>query len=34
MLKEGSDHFEVTRAEPKIDVCEKRYVFNAQRAGR
>jgi murein L,D-transpeptidase YafK len=29
MLKEGSDHFEVTRQEPKIDVCEKRYVFNA-----
>lgn len=30
MLKEGNDHFEVTRAEPKVDVCEKRYVFNAQ----
>ena len=30
MLKEGSDHFEVTRQEPKIDVCEKRYVFNAE----
>ena len=30
MLKEGSDHFEVTRQEPKVDVCEKRYVFNAQ----
>jgi hypothetical protein len=29
MLKEGSDHFEVTRQEPKVDVCEKRYVFNA-----
>jgi murein L,D-transpeptidase YafK len=29
MLKEGYDHFEVTRVEPKIDVCEKRYVFNA-----
>jgi murein L,D-transpeptidase YafK len=29
MLKEGYDHFEVTRQEPKIDVCEKRYVFNA-----
>ena len=29
MLKDGSDHFEVTRQEPKIDVCEKRYVFNA-----
>jgi murein L,D-transpeptidase YafK len=32
MLKEGYDHFEVTRVEPKIDVCEKRYVFNAQGA--
>ncbi len=29
MLKEGSDHFEVTRQEPKIDVCARRYVFNA-----
>jgi murein L,D-transpeptidase YafK len=30
MLKRGNDHFEVTRLEPKVDVCEKRYVFNAQ----
>ena len=30
MLKEGYDNFEVTRQEPKVDVCEKRYVFNAQ----
>ena len=30
MLKRGNDHFEVTRLEPKIDVCEKRYVFDAQ----
>jgi murein L,D-transpeptidase YafK len=30
MLKEGYDHFEVTRLEPKVDVCGKRYVFNAQ----
>jgi murein L,D-transpeptidase YafK len=30
MLKQGYDHFEVTRLEPKIDVCEKRYVFNAE----
>src|SRR5690606_19647912 len=30
MLKEGNDHFEVTRAEPKVEVCEKRYVFNAR----
>jgi murein L,D-transpeptidase YafK/outer membrane biosynthesis protein TonB len=29
MLKEGSDHFEITRQEPRVDVCEKRYVFNA-----
>ena len=29
MIKEGSDQFEVTRQEPKVDVCEKRYVFNA-----
>ncbi|MBZ0230030.1 MAG: murein L,D-transpeptidase [Bauldia sp.] len=29
MLKVGYDHFEVTRLVPKIDVCEKRYVFNA-----
>jgi hypothetical protein len=29
MLKQGNDHFEVTRLEPKVDVCEKRYVFNA-----
>jgi murein L,D-transpeptidase YafK len=30
MLKEGNDHFEVTRQEPAVEVCEKRYVFNAQ----
>jgi hypothetical protein len=30
MIKEGYDHFEVTRQEPKIDVCEKRYVFDAE----
>lgn len=30
ILKEGYDHFEVTRMEPKVDVCEKRYVFNAR----
>jgi murein L,D-transpeptidase YafK len=28
MLKEGSDHFEVSGLEPKIDVCGQRYVFN------
>ncbi len=32
MLKEGNDHFEVTRQEPKIDVCDRRYVFNATAA--
>src|SRR5262249_32908296 len=30
MLKEGYDYFDVTRAEPKVDVCEKRYVFGAE----
>jgi murein L,D-transpeptidase YafK len=30
MIKQGYDHFEVTRLEPKVDVCEKRYVFNAE----
>lgn len=28
MLKEGSDHFEITRHPPKVDVCDKQYVFN------
>ncbi|MEZ5889469.1 MAG: hypothetical protein R3D52_03885 [Xanthobacteraceae bacterium] len=32
MLKEGNDHFEVTRQEPKVDVCERRYVFDAAAA--
>ena len=30
MLKEGSDHFEVTHMEPKVDVCDRHYVFDAQ----
>ena len=30
MLKVGSDHFEVTHQPPKVDVCERRYVFDAQ----
>jgi murein L,D-transpeptidase YafK len=30
MIKQGYDHFEVTRREPKVDVCEKQYVFNAE----
>ncbi len=29
MLKEGYDHFEASRQEPKVAVCEKRYVFDA-----
>jgi murein L,D-transpeptidase YafK len=29
MLKDGYDHFEVTRQEPKVDFCEQRYVFDA-----
>ena len=27
-LKEGSDHFEVTKRPPKVDVCNRNYVFN------
>lgn len=30
MIKQGYDHFEVTRQEPKVDVCEKHYVFDAE----
>jgi murein L,D-transpeptidase YafK len=30
MLKEGHDHFEVTRVPPKVEVCDGRYVFNAE----
>jgi murein L,D-transpeptidase YafK len=32
MIKEGYDHFEVTRQEPKVDFCEKKYVFDASKA--
>ncbi len=28
MLKEGHDHFEITKVPPKIDICERKYVFN------
>jgi murein L,D-transpeptidase YafK len=28
-LKEGADHFEVTKEEPQVAYCGKRYVFNA-----
>ncbi|UPK40703.1 hypothetical protein IVB18_46750 [Bradyrhizobium sp. 186] len=31
MIKEGYDHFEVTRQEPKVDFCERKYVFDATR---
>ena len=30
MLKIGNDHFEATQLEPKVDVCDRRYVFDAQ----
>jgi len=30
MLKIGNDHFETTQLEPKVDVCNRRYVFDAQ----
>jgi hypothetical protein len=30
MLKIGNDHFEATHHEPKVDVCDKHYVFDAQ----
>jgi murein L,D-transpeptidase YafK len=30
MIKEGYDHFDATRAELHVDVCERRYVFNAR----
>jgi murein L,D-transpeptidase YafK len=31
MIKEGYDHFEVTRQEPKVDFCERKYVFDASK---
>lgn len=34
MLKEGYDHFELTKQPPKVDVCEKRYIFNRQAEGK
>ena len=33
MLKEGHDHFEITRQVPEIGVCDRRYVFNAEADG-
>src|SRR5580692_417934 len=32
-LKNGSDHFEVTKSEPAVGVCAKHYVFGAQGLG-
>ncbi len=29
-LKQGYDHFEVTHLEPKVNVCGRQYVFDAQ----
>lgn len=31
-IKEGHDHFEVTRREPQVAFCGRRYVFNATAA--
>jgi len=28
MIKQGHDHFEITKVPPKVDVCDRRYVFN------
>ncbi len=28
MIKVGYDHFELTKRPPKVDVCDRRYVFN------
>jgi murein L,D-transpeptidase YafK len=30
MLKIGNDHFETTHLEPKVDVCDRLYAFDAQ----
>jgi murein L,D-transpeptidase YafK len=32
-LKNGSDHFEVTKTEPPVGVCAKHYVFGADNVG-
>jgi murein L,D-transpeptidase YafK len=29
MIKVGNDHFEATHLEPKVDVCDRHYVFDA-----
>ena len=28
MIKQGYDRFEVTHLEPRVEVCEKRYIFD------
>ncbi|MGI9356018.1 MAG: L,D-transpeptidase family protein, partial [Rhizobiaceae bacterium] len=33
MIKQGYDHFEITKVPPKVDVCDRRYVFNTQGKG-
>lgn len=33
MLKVGNDHFEVTHQVPKVDVCNRSYVFDADAGG-
>ena len=33
MIKQGYDHFEITHLEPKVDACEKRYIFDAESTG-
>jgi murein L,D-transpeptidase YafK len=30
MIKQGYDRFEVTHLEPRIEVCEKRYIFDPE----
>ena len=30
MIKEGDDHFLVSHLEPKVDVCDRHYVFDAE----
>jgi murein L,D-transpeptidase YafK len=30
MIKIGNDHFEATHLQPKVEVCNRRYVFDAQ----
>ena len=29
MIKQGDDHFQVSHLEPKVNVCDRRYVFDA-----